>query len=415
MAPPKRVRGTYDLFPPEIKKWQRVEEIGKKILESYGFSEIRVPIIESASLFERSVGIGTDIVEKEMFTFLDKKKRRLSLRPEGTASIVRAFIESSLSITFPITKFYYLGPMVRYDRPQKGRYRQFSQLGAEIFGSDSPEIDAELIKILTIFFEKIGLSGYKIYLNSLGCQKDKEDYQNKIKKYFEKRKNQLCSDCQRRLQFNPLRVLDCKKSSCQELLKGAPSILDYLCPSCSSHFSKLQEILKEEGIDYILFPYLVRGLDYYTRTVFEFVLSGEERQNVFVAGGRYNNLVSDLGGHETPAVGFAIGLERVIETISSLPISREGFFLAHLGDESLKKAKEIAERLREKGKKVFLFYEEKSLKSQLRLADRLNAKFVLIIGPEELEKGKIILRDLEKKEQKEVKETEFYETTDYTD
>ncbi|NIT12761.1 MAG: histidine--tRNA ligase, partial [Candidatus Dadabacteria bacterium] len=309
----QKIRGFKDILPEDIKRWHHIEDTSKSILEIYGYSEMRPPILEFTEVFSRSIGTTTDIVEKEMYTFEDRDGSSISLRPEGTASIVRSYIENSLHLKSPITKLYYLGPMFRHERPQKGRYRSFSQIGAELFGSSDPQYDAEVITMLWEIFEKTGISPeLQIELSSLGDDKCRPAYKEQIIKELQAEKDKLCDDCKRRLSTNPLRILDCKKESCSNVTARLPSILDYLCNDCDSHFNRVKELLDIMGIKYVINPKIVRGLDYYNRTVFEITTKVLGSQNSVAAGGRYDGLVKQMGGQDTPAIGFATGIERMI-------------------------------------------------------------------------------------------------------
>jgi histidyl-tRNA synthetase len=395
------VRGFNDVLPEKIKRWHHVEERARTIFELYGFSEIRIPVIEFTDVFARSLGTTTDIVEKEMYTFTDRDGSSLTLRPEGTAGVVRAFIEHSLYAQAPITKLYYTGMMFRHERPQKGRYRGFYQVGAEIFGSKEPLADAEVIVMLWRFFEAIGITPYlKLEMSSLGDENCRPAYKQKLAEFFMPSRDRLCEDCRRRLEVNPLRILDCKNEACKEIAQDAPSMLDNLCTECSEHFESVKETLESVGTPFVLNPRIVRGLDYYTRTVFEVTTEELGAQNAVGAGGRYDRLVEELEGPHTPAVGFALGMERII--LLHEKKFPEGFrkevdiFIAHLGSEAKKTAFRLAYDLRKHGVFTDLEYEDKSLKSQLKRADKLGVKYTLIIGEEELSRGKIKVRDMRK-------------------
>lgn len=403
----RSVRGVRDIFSPEIELWQYLEKLAQAILLSYDFREIRTPIFEESSLFNRSLGEDTDIVEKEMYSFQDKKGRNLTLRPEGTAGVIRAAIERNLLFPGNVTKLYYLGPMFRYERPQSGRYRQFFQIGGETIGSDSFWRDVEIILLNVDLFTKLGLSGLKVYLNSVGCSECRPVYREILKKYLAESAGQLCSDCQRRLVKNPLRVLDCKVESCRQIIAKIPALEDYLCPVCKDNFSEVREELKSQQVDFVVDKYLVRGLDYYTRTVFEVKSEMLGAQDTVSAGGRYNNLVQELGGAARPAVGFALGVERVLQVLQKQKTAPAAnpldIYFALLGQESKKQAACIIHDLRSTGLKVEACLEDKSLKSQMRQADQSRAKFTVILGEEEIKKNIVILRDMLTKEQKEVK------------
>ena len=399
-------KGTYDLFPEDSAKWQWAEGIARDLFEEYGFFEIRTPIFESTELFSRSIGKFTDIVEKQMYTFKDKKDRSLTLRPEATASVIRAYLEKGEEGA--LKRFYYLGPMFRYDRPQRGRFRQFSQIGVELFGVAHPGADSEIILLLNELFGRWGLKNFEIQLNSLGCSLCRKKYLKILYDYL--KEIPLCADCERRKEKNTLRVLDCKNETCQSRLMNAPKITDYLCNDCSSHFEKLKNYLDYLKVPYSVNPLLVRGLDYYTRTVFELFLAKSGKNIAVAAGGRYDNLIEELGGRKTPAVGFAIGMERLMTNLVLPDQKKISFYFAFLGDEKiLKEAIKLTQKLRKSKIPVIINYEARSLKNQLRQADKLGSKFVLILGPEEFEKNVVILRDMKNSTQEEIKRENLVE------
>jgi len=392
----KALRGTKDILPGQIEKWQYIERTSRKILENFGFSEIRTPTFESTSLFARSIGQTTDIVTKEMYTFQDPKRRSLTLRPEGTASIVRAWIEHRL--TTP-AKLYYLGPFFRYERPQAGRHREFFQIGAETIGSDSPASDAEIIALTVCLFEELGLKGLDTQLNSVGCSNCQSVYKLELKNYFKDNLEELCEDCQIRLTRNPLRVLDCKNKECQRHIAKAPAISSYLCKSCVQHLKKVRDYLDGLNIVYSINPRLVRGFDYYTRTAFEVIDYRLGAKNAIAAGGRYDDLIADTGGPPTPAVGMALGVERLILALEAEGIEMPGeagidVFVASLGEAASLEASKLAYGLRQNDLGVQINLGNRSLKGQMRLANRLRAKYVLIFGQDELAKDQVVLRDM---------------------
>ena len=400
----KAIRGFNDILPDEIGKWQFVEDTAREVFEGFGFSEIRIPIIERTELFSRGIGEVTDIVEKEMYTFTDKSGNSLTLRPEATASIARAYIEHQLYTFDPVAKLYCIGPMFRYEKPQKGRYRQFYQIDAEVFGVENPMVDAEIILMLIHFLKKVGLEKLELQINSLGCRACRPRYREELKNFLTKRSFQLCEDCQRRLHTNPLRVFDCKVETCQEAIADAPQVVDYICDECHKHFNKVKEYLGMAGLTFILNPRMVRGLDYYTRTAFEVVSYQLGAQNAVTGGGRYDNLFQEIGGLDVPGIGFAIGMERLI---SLLPKEKEFFryphlFVAALSEEAYREAYQLVNQLHLQGIRTELDYEGKSLKSQMRRADKLKAKYVLILGEEELKRGRAVLRNMEDKSQEEI-------------
>jgi len=399
------LKGIQDILPPDIHIWQKIESVAREVFQRYGFQEIRIPIIESTDIFIRSIGETTDIVEKEMYTFPDKAGRSITMRPEGTAPAVRCYVEHHLYNLPSPQKFFYSGPMFRYERPQKGRFRQFYQIGVEAFGVSQPSIDAEVIAMLKNLLEGIGLKEVNFELNSIGCEKCRPDYKNALLKFFENRLSDFCPDCQRRYNTNPLRILDCKVERCIELRKGAPAVAEHLCGNCREHFNELVSRLDLMKISYTLNPNLVRGLDYYTRTTFEVTSEHLGAQKAVAAGGRYDRLVEEFGGPSTPAIGFAIGMERIatlLKEIWSDEHPSPKIFIATLGKEAEIEGFRIAEDLRAKGFWVEPNYAGASLKSQLRKADRIGAELALIIGENELKAGKIQWKNLKKGEQGEV-------------
>jgi len=386
----RALKGVHDILPPDIFLWQKIESVAKESFTAYGFFELRAPIIEPTDIFIRSIGETTDIVEKEMYTFSDKAGRHITLRPEGTAPVVRCYVEHHLYNLPAPQKFFYSGPMFRYERPQSGRFRQFYQIGAEAFGISDPKIDAEILSLLKLVFERLGLQGLSFEINSIGCAKCRPDYRKALTDFFSRRVHGLCPDCKRRFDQNPLRILDCKVESCKQLREGAPYVTTFLCSECAEHFDKLQSYAGMLGIPFITNPEMVRGLDYYTRTTFEVTCSHLGAQNAVAAGGRYDRLVEDFGGPPTPAIGFAIGLERLASLLKSSAdqlISSPKVFIAVLGDAAAREGLALALRLRLKGLWVELGYAGNSLKSQMRRADRLAADYTLILGEDEIRAG----------------------------
>jgi histidyl-tRNA synthetase len=399
-----RPRGTNDLLPGEIEKWQYLEGVLREVAELYGYQEIRTPIFEHTELFQRGVGETTDIVEKEMYTFLDRSGRSLTLRPEGTASTVRALLENKLHAGALPVKFYYIAPMFRYDRPQAGRYRQFHQFGVEVFGAAEPGLDAEVIAMMLDIYGRLGLKDLRVELNSVGCSDCRKVYRAALQEHLKEKLLELCPTCQGRYKKNPLRIFDCKSRQCQELVADAPTITESLCPACREHFSRVQEYLKELQIPYHLNPYMVRGLDYYTRTAFEIVAEGIGAQSSIGGGGRYDNLVEECGGPPLPGIGYAMGMERILLALEKqqvkLPLSRrQTIFLAALGKEAQKAAAVLAQELRQRGLSAEWDYQGRSLKAQLKTADRLGAVFTVIIGEEELQKGTVLIRKMQESRQ----------------
>jgi histidyl-tRNA synthetase len=400
-------KGTNDILPSQIDCWYYLENTIKKVLQNYGYREIRTPAFEHTELFVRGIGETTDIVQKEMFTFQDRKGRSLTLRPEGTAPVVRAYLEHNIGRESPLSKLFYMGSMFRCERPQAGRYRQFNQFGAEAIGSPFPEIDAEIIASALSVCKELGLTDLKLMLNSVGCRECRPQYLKALKDYFKEKKDSLCADCKERYEQNPLRILDCKKEKCRIVIKGCPSIFDYLCQDCANHFNTLTYCLDNVGITYQVNPLLVRGLDYYTKTAFEIISEQLGAQNAVCGGGRYDYLVEELGGKHTPAVGFAAGTERIIETMVKQNIKIPAWdgvkvFVAVTGQEQTVSALSIANKIREKGISVEMDFLAKSLKSQMRTANKLLVPYVLILGPEELKEEKITVKNMENGVQEEI-------------
>lgn len=404
MTSPTVIRGFKDILPPEIPFWRRIEETARILADRFGFLEIRPPVLERTALFARGIGEATDIVEKEMYTFEDRNGDRITLRPEMTAGVTRAVIEHNLLESGKAVKLFSLGPMFRYERPQKGRQRQFHQLDVEVYGDKGPFIDAEVISLLLSFFRDLGLEGLSLVLNSLGCEVCRPGFRLKLLSYLNTKKDALCPDCQRRLDLNPLRILDCKNPSCAGIVGEAPVILDFLCSDCETHFQGVKDALKALGIDYKPDPLLVRGLDYYVRTAFE-VLSGDlGAQNAIAGGGRYDGLVKTLGGPDVPGIGFAVGLERLALLLSQTPLPSRGpdYYLASLVPEALPLAFRLAGELRNLGLSVASDWEAGSLKSRMKRADKLLASRILMLGEEELKNSEATIRDLKTGEQKKI-------------
>jgi histidyl-tRNA synthetase len=398
------IKGMNDILPGEVETWQYLEEQARTIFGAFGYREIRVPVVEKTELFCRSIGETTDIVEKEMYTFSDKGGTSMTLRPEGTAPVMRAFIQHKLYAQDPVNKLYYMGPMFRHERPQKGRYRQFHQIGAEVIGIDDPKIDAQVLAMLSHYFTAVAVSDVELQINSLGCPECRPAYRAALIAFLEQRLVQLCSDCQRRYTSNPLRVLDCKVPGCKDATVNAPAMLDNLCTGCSSHFDQVRKHLDDLAVPYVVNSRMVRGLDYYTKTTFEMVTGSLGAQNAVAAGGRYDRLVSDLGGPELPGIGFAMGLERLALMLGerNLAAPRTELFIATLGEAADHFGLAMLTRLQRKGVIAEMEYSSKSLKAQLRRADKLNAKRVLIIGEDELSRGMAQLRHMDQSTQEEV-------------
>ncbi len=386
----RALKGMKDIMPPDIYIWQNIEKKAREIFASYGFLEIRTPAVESTSIFIRSIGEDTDIVEKEMYTFQDKGGRSITLRPEGTASVVRCYVENNLHGLPSPQKFYYIGPMFRYERPQSGRFRQFYQIGVEAFGSARPEMDAEVISMLDRLLRGIGLEALHFQVNSIGCEKCRPAFKEALLSFFAGSLDELCEDCRRRYRQNPLRILDCKVGRCIEIRKGAPRVVDHLCDDCRDHFNRLLELLEMLGIPYTINPEMVRGLDYYTRTTFEVTSENLGAQNAVAAGGRYDRLVKEFGGPETPAIGFALGMERIVELLKTTikyDHPAPEVFIAVVGERAGREGVRIVNDLREGNIWAELGEWTSSLKSQMRRADRLSAKFVFVIGDDEIQSG----------------------------
>ncbi len=399
------IRGFKDILPDEIHLWQHIEFTARRLFENFGFTEIRPPLLERTDLFKRSIGEDTDIVEKEMYTFADRKGDSVTLRPEATASVVRSYIQHKMYAQDPVRKLYTIGPMFRRERPQKGRYRQFYQINAEIFGIESPLIDAQLIFMLVKLFENLSVSDMATHINSLGCPECRPGFKKALTEYLLPKKESLCENCQKRMNRNPLRVLDCKVPSCREALEAPPEITSYLCRECNLHFDKVQTALTDHGVSYKVDKQLVRGLDYYTRTTFEIQTTSLGAQNAIAGGGRYDGLVEALGGPPHPAIGFAIGFDRLVElsTLKSEDIARgPDVFLVPLGDECTAMAGKWAGELSLAGIKTEIDFSGKSLKSLMKRADRLNARHVLIAGENELNQKAAVLRNMKTREQTEI-------------
>ncbi|MCK5825555.1 MAG: histidine--tRNA ligase [Desulfuromusa sp.] len=390
------IKGMNDVLPGEVETWQFLEQSARDVFGLYGFSEIRTPIAEKTELFCRSIGETTDIVEKEMYTFSDKSENSLTLRPEGTAPVMRSFIQNRLYTLDPISKLYYMGPMFRYERPQKGRYRQFHQIGVEVVGVEDAKIDAQVLAMLHQYFVRIGIESVSLQINSLGCPECRPLYRKELISYLESRLNLLCAECQRRYQVNPLRVLDCKAAGCQTATVDAPSVLDHLCSPCNEHFSQVKEYLNSLKIPFVVNSRMVRGLDYYVRTTFELVTDQLGAQNAVAAGGRYDGLVESLGGPALPGIGFAIGLERLVLMKGEQRISSPSpqLFIASIGVEAAERAFVLMSQLQVAGVRVEMDYLGKSLKAQMRRANKLNAAFTLILGEEELGTGQAQLKNM---------------------
>jgi histidyl-tRNA synthetase len=397
----KAVYGFKDILPDESPRWQRLEARARTVFRCFGFQEIRVPIIESTELFARSIGEATDIVEKEMYTFADKG---LTLRPEATASLLRAFIEHGLHVQQPVQRLFTIGPMFRHERPQKGRYRQFHQIDAEVIGASEASVDAELIALAQMLLDQLGLH-VSLEINSIGCPECRPDFRQKLTQYLQTCHAELCEDCRRRSLTNPLRTLDCKQTTCRRLVQEAPSLVESLCAACAEHFTALRQGLDAFGIAYNVNRFMVRGLDYYTRTTFEFITADLGAQAAVAAGGRYDGLIEQLGGPaKMPGIGFALGMERLILLMEQQEASTEAedradLFAVTLGERAITFAIPLVHALRHRGHWIALDHSQRSLKAQMKQADRVKARFALIIGEQELEQGEAVLRNMDNQEQ----------------
>lgn len=391
-------KGTKDVLPDESYKWHYVEGVAKSVAESFGATEIRTPVFEHTELFLRGVGETTDVVNKEMYTFEDKGKRSITLKPEGTAGVARSFIENGLQNRAMPLKMYYITPVFRYERPQAGRLREHHQFGIEFYGAKGADTDAEVILLAYTVLTKLGLS-VKLNINSMGCAKCRSDYNAALKEYLKDNIGDLCETCRTRYEKNPLRILDCKVDTCKELVKNAPKITDYLCDDCKTHFEKLKSLLDLAGLSYTVNPLIVRGLDYYTKTVFEFVTADLGSQGTVCGGGRYDNLISQLGGGQTAGVGFGMGLERILMLMEAkgveIPKAKScKLFIATMGDSAYDKAFQIVSELRKKGVYADLDHMERGVKAQFKYADKINAEYVATIGENELLEGFVTLKKM---------------------
>ncbi len=409
-------KGTVDILPGESEKWASIEQRIRKVCKLYNFKEIRTPIFESGELFHRAQNDSSDMVTKETYDFVDRGDRNMTLRPEGTAGVVRAFIENKLYVENPVSKLFYMGPMFRYERAQRGRQRQFHQFGIEALGSPSPLMDAEVIATAVAVIKEFGLSGIKVKINSIGDEESRKAYKDVLVNYFTKYEDDLCEDCKNRLHKNPLRILDCKVDHHKDYFTQAPKISTYLNESSKTHFNEVLEALKAMNIDYEVDENLVRGLDYYTHTVFEIEVDCAElgAQNVICAGGRYNNLVGQLGGPDTPACGLAFGMERLLFALESegKKLAKEyqsHLFIIAMGDKAIKRSSELLNKCRMGGLISEMDYNNKSLKAQFKLADKNNALFTVIIGDNEIENGTVNIKNNEDKVQESVEIDKVYD------
>ena len=384
----ERVRGMYDILPDDIGWWRLAEEAMLETARCYNYREIRFPIVEYTELFARGMGEATDVVGKEMYTFPDRKGRSLTLRPEGTASVVRAYLNQGWQTQAPFQKLFYIGPMFRYEKPQKGRCRQFHHFGIEVLGSLDPSLDAEVISFAWSMMDYLGIGGLWLRLNSIGCAEDRERFKDALRNHFTPSLGQMCTDCNRRIDENPLRILDCKEAQCQATIEAAPGSAEHLCTECADHFTKVRELLDALGLDYEIDSRLVRGIDYYTRTVFELMSKDLGSQNTLLGGGRYDGLVQTFGGPPTPGLGFAGGFERLVIILqerenAKLEVTALDLFLATLGEDGRRVAFALAEQLRRSGISVDIDHRGRALRKQLTLANNLHARYLLVIGEDE--------------------------------
>lgn len=397
-------KGTQDLLPKQTAGWQAVEEVMRSEAAIHGFGEIRTPVFEHTELFQRSVGETSDVVQKEMYTFQDKGDRSITLRPEGTAGVVRAMLEHALYNDGLPLKFYYFTSCYRYEKPQAGRLREFHQFGVEMFGPAAPIADAQVICLGKSIFDRLGVKNLSLQINSIGCPTCRAEYHKALKAYFEQYKDQLCETCLSRLDRNPMRILDCKSPVCSKIADGAPSMLEYLCDDCKAHFEGVKTYLQAAGVAYTVNSTIVRGLDYYTRTVFEFVSNDLGSQSTVLGGGRYDGLVEEMGGKPMPGLGFALGIERLMMILDAQKIElpeapKCELFIAALGDEAQARAFQMATELQTYS--IFADCDNcsRSLKAQMKYADKIGAKYILVLGGDELEKGQASLKNMSTKEQ----------------
>lgn len=395
----KKPRGTEDILPGDSEMWRKIEQTAHDVCRKYGYKEIRTPVFEDTALFSRGVGDTTDVVQKEMYTFEDKGGRSITLRPEGTASLARSYIENSLYAGPQPTKLYYLISCYRYEKPQSGRLREFHQFGIECYGAENAAADSEVITLALDFLKALGVKGLTLNINSIGCESCKPAYNKKLKNYFASHKDELCGTCQDRLEKNPMRILDCKSPICHEIAAGAPKMIDHLCDDCKAHFETLKDYIDELGIEYNVDPDIVRGLDYYTRTVFEITSGDLGAQSAVCGGGRYNGLVEELGGKPTPGIGFALGIERIMlilknQGISLGEVDTPDIFIATIGDKADIAAQKLVYSLRNKGVSAERDLCSRSVKAQMKYANKLGAKFSMVLGDNEIEQGAADIKNM---------------------
>ena len=409
----KAPRGTKDITPKDVYKWHYVEKKFREICALYGYEEIRTPIFEHTEVFARSVGDTTDVVQKEMYSFTDRGDRQLSLKPEGTAGVIRSFIENKMYADTQPTKLYYITPCFRYERPQAGRQRQFHQFGIEVLGSDGPSVDAEVISLAVQFFNEMGLKNLSVNINSVGCPTCREEYNRKLKEYLDKKVDVLCETCLERKDKNPMRVIDCKNPHCKENLQDIPFMIDHLCEDCKDHFDKLQTYLKEMDINYVVDKTIVRGLDYYKKTAFEIISNDIGSQSTVCGGGRYDGLVEQLGGPKgVSGIGFALGAERLLLTMENNNIEIENpyatdIFIVTIGDEAKTKSFKLLKDLRTNHISAENDHLDRSVKAQFKYSDKINAKFTIVIGDDELANDTATLKNMSTSEQTTIKLSEI--------
>ena len=405
----KAPKGTKDIIGDEAKKYTYISNVTQKMFENYGYSYAKTPIFEETELFKRGIGEATDVVEKEMYTFKDKGDRSINLRPENTASMVRCYLEHSIYAKEDVARFYYNGSMFRYERPQAGRQREFNQIGVEVFGEKSPILDAEVIAMGYNLLKKLGITDLEVKINSVGSKGSRTIYREKLIEHFQTHLDDMCDDCRDRINRNPLRLLDCKVDGYKDFYKAAPSIIDYLFEDERKHYEEVKKYLDIFGVKYTEDPTLVRGLDYYSSTVFEIVTNKLGSQGTVLGGGRYDNLLKELGDKDIPAVGFAAGVERIMMLLDDYPKNTPDVYVAWLGDATIETAMNIAENLRKNDLKVHIDFSSKGMKSHMKKADKLAVKYCVILGEDELNKGVVLLKNFETREQEEIKIEEILE------
>ena len=401
------IKGTKDVLPEEVWKWQRLEEEVGRIFELYGYREIRTPVFEATELFEKGTGATSDIVTKEMYTFVDKGGRSITLRPEYTPSIVRAIIEHRLHLLPPPLRFYYMGPMFRHDKPQKGRYRQFHQVDIEVFGEMDPAIDAEIVEMADRLLRTLNVEDAEILVNSVGCTKCRPEYHRELRKKAGEARSQLCEDCQRKIDTNPLRIFDCKVESCRKISEGFPKIIDFLCQECDKHFEGFRAHLEAYGIPYSVESRLVRGLDYYTKTTFEFISQSIGAQDSILGGGRYDDMMKEFGGPDLCGIGFAMGVERLLSSVKLEQGPRSWVYIVHMGDDAKRMGMELSRFLRSQGVESLIEYRTRSLNKQMSRANKLEAPWVAVIGEDEVNTGRPQLKNMKSGEQSQLTPAEI--------